>query len=438
VTCIFLILFTVSSAEGGRYIDPPSSRGDDDNDNNHTINHQRSWMKYAARIAAPVFPLTLFLLAILFAILPWRKRGPTFAITSLTIGAPFYDVTFRDGFVGDVLTSTVRPLQDLASTVFFVPLGLGLGAWWGREFYTLDAASVPLERSWMLHTVVLPACTLSPLWWRFLQNLRQCYDAKQRWPYLGNALKYLLAAEVAVFGLFDPSVKQSPLWRTCFFGATIYQVWWDVFMDWGLLERNPTFGSYPGASRWPYCLRSRRLYRRKWVYPIIFGINLCLRFVGMVTLIPPVYLSRSTGLIVNTYNNPDFQLFVGSLAASAEIFRRTIWALLRLEWEVIKTSNKGDSENEVKGMTSNDSDGVGNLSEEDGMQPMSIASSGMVGRDGRRRSPPWPFAAEKSFSFASLSDMSHLDDIQILSELCVWATVFSGIALVAAAHREVL
>jgi hypothetical protein len=31
-----------------------------------------------------------------------------------------------------------------------------------------------------------------------------------------------------------------------------------------------------------------------------------------------------------------------------------------------------------------------------------------------------------------------LNDIQILSELCVWATVFSGVAIIAAAHREVL
>ena len=285
------------------------------------------------------------------------------------------------------------------------------------------------------------------LWWRYLQNLRQCYDAKQRWPYLGNALKYLLAAEVAIFGVFDPSVKKSPLWMTCFFVATMYQVWWDVFMDWGLLERDPSFGyNYFHATNsngdgrswlwwWPYSLRSQRLYRRKWVYHVIFGINLCLRFVGMITLIPPVYLSRSTGLIVNTFNDTDFQLFVGSLVASAEIFRRTIWALLRLEWEVIRTSRSESSRKNKDNPMDND-DGVGNLLEEEEMKPMAISSSEMVA--GREHGRAWPFTAKKIVSVVSLSDMSNLNDIQILSELCVWATIFSGIAIIAAAHREVL
>ena len=245
------------------------------------------------------------------------------------------------------------------------------------------------------------------LWWRYLQNLRQCYDAKQRWPYLGNALKYLLAAEVAIFGVFDPSVKKSPLWMTCFFVATMYQVWWDVFMDWGLLERDPSFGynyfhatNSNGVGRswlwwWPYSLRSQRLYRRKWVYHVIFGINLCLRFVGMITLIPPVYLSRSAGLIVNTFNDTDFQLFVGSLVASAEIFRRTIWALLRLEWEVIRTSSSEGSRKNKDNPMDND-DRVDNLLEEEEMKPMAISSSGMVAD--REHEQSWSFTAKRIFS----------------------------------------
>ena len=52
--------------------------------------------------------------------------------------------------------------------------------------------------------------------------------------------------------------------------------------------------------------------------------------------------------------------------------------------------------------------------------------------------PAWPFAAKRKISFELLNDMSNLNDIQILSELSVWATFFSGIAIIAAAHREVL
>jgi hypothetical protein len=293
----------------------------------------------------------------------------------------------------------------------------------------------------------LPGCTLSPLWWRFLQNLRQCYDAKRRWPYLGNALKYFLAAEVSAFAMFDPSVRQSPLWITCFLATTMYQVWWDVFMDWGLLEldSNLSYRRYdPNRGLfwwWPYNLRSRRLYDRTWVYHVIFGINFCLRFVGMITLIPPVYLSRTTGLIVNTYTDPDFQLFAGSLVASAEIFRRTIWSLLRLEWEVIKITSE-QTRNEIRtdlieaNVDRSSNNGI-ILEDEKDMKPMSISSSEMVGGECNR----WALSSISSgrvFSAASLSDMSHLNDIQILSELCVWAIVFSAIAIIVAAHREVL
>jgi len=435
VTCMFLILFTISSAEGGRYIDitKPTSLQQHE-DEQYT---QESWMKYIAQIASPIFPLTLFFLSTILLFIPWYKRKNIWTILSLTIGAPCYEVTFRDGFIGDILTSTVRPLQDLAYTIFFIPLGVK--AWWSTsEMYTLDAAAIPLERSWLLHTVVLPACTLSPLWWRFLQNLRQCYDNKKRWPYLGNAFKYLVAAEVATFGMFDPSVKQNPIWLTCFFSATMYQIWWDVFMDWGLLERDVNFGYHGGNGwQWPYSLRAQRLYKRTWIYYVIFAINFCLRFVGMLTLIPPVYLSRSTGLIVRTYNDPDIQLFVGSLIASAEIFRRTIWALLRLEWEVIKTNTESKKiEISSSSIQTDDSHETSNgkLFDEEDMKPMAIASSNTSGRR-----LAWPsLRVRDTVSMTSLSDMSNLNDIQVLSELCVWATVFSGIAIIAAAHREVL
>ena len=149
ITCIFLIFFTISSAEGGRYIDQASD---------HAMGQQ--WMKFIANVAAPLFPLTLFGLSLLAVCIPWKKRSILWNILSMTWCAPFYPVTFRDGFVGDILTSIVRPLQDLAFTILFVPLGLK--AWWSSDRYTMDAAAIPLERSWLLHTVVLPACTLSP------------------------------------------------------------------------------------------------------------------------------------------------------------------------------------------------------------------------------------------------------------------------------------
>ena len=236
-------------------------------------------------------------------------------------------------------------------------------------------------------------------------------------------------------------------------------------MDWGLLvwdEDTVTYQYYhsngSGAAGeggrkgllwwWPYKLRSQRAYPHQWIYYTIFTLNFCLRFVGMLTLIPPVYLSRQTGLIVNTWYDPDFQLFVGSLAASAEIFRRTIWALLRLEWEVIKTTKSSSlmmSSGTNKGESSKDEDDdlLDLLEEETDMKPMAIASSSSSDRNGGIRlgfstTTGGNHTRPRRISLATLSDMSNLNSIQILSELCAWATIFTGIAIIAAAHREVL
>jgi hypothetical protein len=87
-----------------------------------------------------------------------------------------------------------------------------------------DAYVPSMERSWIVHTAILPACMISPLWWRFLQTIRQSYDYEQRWPYLGNSMKYFLAAQVAMLGVYHPSVRQSTVWIFSFVVATLYQV----------------------------------------------------------------------------------------------------------------------------------------------------------------------------------------------------------------------
>jgi EXS family len=95
----------------------------------------------------------------------------------------------------------------------------------GHSFLQAADARVPvMERSWILHTAILPACMISPLWWRFLQTLRQCYDTKQRWPYLGNAFKYFFAAQVAMIGVYHPSRQNNLSWIFSFVVATLYQV----------------------------------------------------------------------------------------------------------------------------------------------------------------------------------------------------------------------
>jgi hypothetical protein len=390
---VSLFLFTLSSAEGGRYVDG--------------MENIQSF-KFIAVLAAPVFPLLLFIGVIVVLVFPWKKRKEFWTILSFTIGAPYYSVTFRDGFVGDILTSSVRPLQDIAFTVFY--LTSGLRGWW-QQSYGLDDADLPLESSWLLHTCVLPMCMVSPLWWRFLQNLRQSYEAKKRWPYLGNALKYFVAAEVAMFGVFDPSRKQTVLWLSCFVMATLYQVWWDVFMDWELLVVDQS-----GIR-----LRSTRIYRSRFMYWTIFCINFVLRFCWTLSFLPPHYLNRA-GVLSNSFEG-DLSHVLGPMIASAEIVRRTLWGLLRLEQEAIKVAERDPR---LRGAYWTNEMNIRDAAKSEvELEPMKL----------RQGLQPLKQPMATKYGVWLSSDMSMLSDLQILGELCLWATAFTALGMMAAAHR---
>ena len=118
------------------------------------------WSMFSS-VAAPTFPLILFVFFIYRAFFPWSKsRRPFWTVVSYTWGAPWFPISFRDGFIGDVITSSVRPLKDISFTLFYIMFGLK--GWWStheyRHFNFLDTAdaSVPeMERSWIVHTVVV-------------------------------------------------------------------------------------------------------------------------------------------------------------------------------------------------------------------------------------------------------------------------------------------
>ena len=428
---ISLFLFTISSSAGGQYIDQTKKNNNISIDNGNTM--QFDLFSYISSIAAPIFPLALFLFFVVKMFLPWNKSRCYFwTCITYTLGAPFYDVSFRDGFIGDILTSMVRPMQDLAFTTFY--LFSGLQGWWIYRNDSINSTTTleedvvlqPVEHSWLLHTIILPACMVSPLWWRFSQTLRQCYDTKNRWPYLGNSLKYFLAAQVVILGVFfEPQKKNHfSIWVVLYVFATVYQILWDIFMDWEMFSWKIRDNRFE--------LRKNRLYSSKSVYVAIMVLNIILRFGWILNFIPMQYLSQTTGVLEYTFS-ADFSTFVSPLLACAEIIRRTLWGFLRFELEALKTVK----EDECK-LTGAIHDGVdGNkaqdMENDDGiemMKPMSIETA--INN------------ANNSFSFKSLSsitfwnDLSTTSDIQILWELCVYETIFLLTGIVAGIHRQVL
>lgn len=378
------------------------------------------FVRLVSQITAPTFPLLLFGYLAYNLVFPWQKRKAFLLVIYTTLAAPWYPVTFRDGFIGDILTSIVRPLQDISFTVLYILFGLK--SWYTAEvqqtsFINSADASIPvMERSWLLHTIVLPMCMVSPLWYRFLQNLRQTHDNKRRWPYLGNALKYFVAAQVAMFGVFQPKHRETFAWLTSFVLATLYQIYWDVFMDWSLLERR--------NGNWH--LRTKRLYKGKWVYWSIFGINFVLRFCWTLSFLPLRYLN-ATGVLTNNFSG-DLNAFFGPTIAVAEIIRRTLWGLLRVEWESIQeegTTATSVLTKDHKAIIDSDED-PGDDDEKIEMTPMSMQGSG---------GQTIPLTSKK---FPGFVDMSSMDPVQIWLELGLYAATFCAIGLVAAAHRGTL
>jgi hypothetical protein len=170
VTLATLIPFAATTIVGSSSSSRRRRRRSDDDgvDGDDGGGGGREEESYETKIASSLIPLALLAMMTIASFHPWRTSRSTFwSILSLTATAPFHVVTFRDGFVGDVLTSTVRPLQDLATAIFHLPYTFG-DAYWGMMNTGWWGGGVPPPLpapdfcGWLLHTVVLPGCTLSP------------------------------------------------------------------------------------------------------------------------------------------------------------------------------------------------------------------------------------------------------------------------------------
>jgi len=119
-----------------------------------------------------------------------------------------------------------------------------------------------------------------------------------------------------------------------FVGTTLYQYFWDVRMDWGL-------GNCGSKNTF---LRDKLIYKSKILYFLAIIIDLVLRFFWTLSLLPekgigpfPVHIQVCipflTPLTEATTNAILLQLYLDPVFASAEVFRRSMWSYLRVEYE---------------------------------------------------------------------------------------------------------
>ena len=341
--------------------------------------------------------LPIAFLAVLYArvVLPPARRMRFWGTMKFTFAAPCYPVGVRDEFIGECLTSWVRILQDLvfATIYFFIVL-------WGTlsRRYSLKESGDIMAESWHVHNVILPLVAIVPLWMRFLQTLRQAYDANRRWPYLGNAFKYLTAALVIIYGSSHPEERRSPIWIASFLFAMFYQIFWDVVIDWQLFEiqteisvvHASTSSSTDSLTTRPSSpillslqmnvvqpiqnccqrlraqlsgvrfiqLRERRLYKTKRFYWLILAYNVFTRFTWMCCFIPAYHLSHFKTVVLTATS--DVNSYWGFLLPAAEVVRRTLWGFLYLEKETVTMMDTGSKYQHVGGAGTRFGDGGNN------------------------------------------------------------------------------
>jgi len=174
-----------------------------------------------------------------------------------------------------------------------------------------------------------------------MQCAKRYRDTRQR-THVGNAGKYTAAFGVVVFGIFhdqwlkspDPDADDDALegnaheayritWIMVFIFATLYQFWWDVFMDWGLRP----FGLFKFLDG--YKPPPSRVFPSK-LYAVLVPLDLVLRFLWTLSLIP----YNSTSPFGNGLSRA-----LDPFLAFAEVCRRLAWALIRVENEHLNNTS---------------------------------------------------------------------------------------------------
>mmetsp|Transcript_18 Transcript_18/g.96 ORF Transcript_18/g.96 Transcript_18/m.96 type:complete len:736 (-) Transcript_18:3050-5257(-) len=426
--------------------------------------------EYGSETPAKILPLIFLSVLIVRTMFPPGRRGRFWSVMKYTFMAPFHHVRFRDAFMGDILTSLVRPLQDILFALSYYVTVI-----WGTASgnLSLSESGDALESSWLLHNVVLPSCALLPLWWKFLQTLRQSYDSGNRWPHLGNAFKYLSAALVILYGMTHPENRRSSVWIVMFVGSIMYQIWWDVVMDWDLLVivprgDNESLGletawctsrssfranSYvlylnmlivqplKDATRWLFTkiprlsqvqLRPRRLYKEPSFYWRILTYNVAFRFCWMLCFIPAYRLSPSGREHVTTFSS-DTNSYVGVLLPVAEILRRTFWGFLLLEKETLRMQEGNPSYAQLCRTTDEEVEELMSSLDNDDDNSDDSKVRGLPAWLGTSTQQQHLQLDSANGRLASIHDYLTLSDDMIhklfIAELSMWAAAFVGFGL---------
>ncbi|XP_042057039.1 phosphate transporter PHO1 homolog 3-like [Salvia splendens] len=220
--------------------------------------------------------------------------------------APLYKVTLPDFFLADQLTSQVQALRSLE---FYI-------CYYGWGDYKHRQSNCKSNDVFNTFSFIIAGV---PYVWRLLQCLRRLYD--ERDPHQGyNGVKYL-ATILAVCARTAYTLNGGATWKIIAWItsiiATILSTYWDIVVDWGLLQSK-------SKNRW---LRDKLLVPHKSVYFVAIILNVLLRLAWMQTVMRFTVFSLHRQTMV-------------TLVASLEILRRGLWNFFRLENEHLNNVGK--------------------------------------------------------------------------------------------------
>ncbi|XP_076926899.1 phosphate transporter PHO1 homolog 9-like [Bidens hawaiensis] len=263
-----------------------------------------------------LLPLGLVIGVILISICPFNifyRANRFFLLVCLwhCICAPFYAITLPDFFLADQFTSQVQLLRNLQFYVCYYG--------WG-DFKKRDAKKCNSSDVYDVITIVI---AVIPYWIRFLQCIRRWWGGHDSTQSL-NALKYfstiiaLIARSIQTQRRLKKELSLKIIAASTSGIATIFNTYWDIVMDWGLLCKD-------SENPW---LRDKLILPNRSLYFIAMALNVILRLAWMQTVLDfheAPFLHKNVLI---------------AIIASLEIIRRGLWNFFRLENEHLNNVGK--------------------------------------------------------------------------------------------------
>ena len=273
-------------------------------------------------------PMLLCLGVFVSLVHPWRTRKQIWRLFGEVLIGFFKPVRFVHVFFADWLTSVVKVWVTMAYAACYYTTGEGLNE------CPQPSNIRQCEQNPVFLNLVLPVLSTLPYVIRLLQCLRMYLDTHKRFPHLANAWKYCFALLIVVIGATHQQWKHLPatgsdiitnLWIVTYAISTSYTYSWDVFMDWGLSFKDGRPYVFACA---PLRRDRRMIHPTSWVpYYLAVGADVFLRFLWTLTLAPT---TLPFGDFVNYQVKP--------LLSFAEIMRRAMWSLFRVENEHLNST----------------------------------------------------------------------------------------------------